>query len=157
MEKKECSTCGEEKHLDDFYNRKDSKDGKFQECKECHKKRHKSWLKSEKGQAYLRRRNRRQYHRRKDDQEFIQRRREKDRLYYEQNRDKKLAAVKEYQARKAAKKKIQEIIDENPVLVSEVLKTCAKIPDLIQEGADLQPILEDLKHIYESEKTDKTE
>lgn len=34
-EKKKCSRCGKTKHLNDFYNRKKSKDGKQAHCKVC--------------------------------------------------------------------------------------------------------------------------
>ena len=35
---KKCTKCHQEKPLDQFYNRKSSKDGHFYNCKACHKK-----------------------------------------------------------------------------------------------------------------------
>ena len=34
---KKCSQCGEEKHVEDFYHLKTSKDGYMSWCKQCHK------------------------------------------------------------------------------------------------------------------------
>lgn len=40
---KKCSVCGEMKSLNDFYNKKDSKDGKSYRCKSCDNKARQNW------------------------------------------------------------------------------------------------------------------
>lgn len=42
MSNKLCSNCGHEKSLDEFRNRRDSRDGKASECKKCAKARDKA-------------------------------------------------------------------------------------------------------------------
>lgn len=149
MSKKKCSSCQEEKPLDDYYNRKSAKDGKFSECKDCHKSRYRAWLQTEKGRAYSRRKNRERYHKKKDDPDFIEQRRAKDRAYYEKNRDRKLQAVKEYQANKKAEDELQSIISSNPAKYLSVLKITQEIVDLLCEGnSELETKLEELKDTY---------
>ena len=40
---KKCRDCGEEKPLDEFYNDKQTKDGKHSYCKPCHSARRRAW------------------------------------------------------------------------------------------------------------------
>ena len=43
MNTKTCTKCGTNKPLNDYYNRKDSKDGKRPECKKCGNAAYKAW------------------------------------------------------------------------------------------------------------------
>jgi hypothetical protein len=150
MEEKKCSTCNKNLDLDMFYNRKDAKDGKFHECKICHKKRHKKWLKTDKGKSYIKRRNQKHYDNKRDDTEFLEKRREKDRKYYAKHRDKKLAAVKRYQAKQTSLKEFEEIGKSNLQNHIEILKISLKIADLLKEGKSIEemlPLFEDITRL----------
>lgn len=43
MKEKKCTRCGQFKPLDQYYNLKKSKDGKYHQCKECKDEAHKEW------------------------------------------------------------------------------------------------------------------
>lgn len=45
---KQCRTCGEAKELDQYHKHKQSKDGLFGECKDCHRVRQKLWARRNK-------------------------------------------------------------------------------------------------------------
>jgi hypothetical protein len=53
MKTKVCKKCGQEKELDEFYNRKDSKDGLSYECKACRSKRQKDFCSNPKNKQAL--------------------------------------------------------------------------------------------------------
>lgn len=46
MSTKTCKSCGQEFPLDNFYNSKSKKDGKFSKCKKCVNERNTKWRKS---------------------------------------------------------------------------------------------------------------
>tara|TARA_S200002703_G_scaffold39288_1_gene34432 strand:+ start:590 stop:1285 length:696 start_codon:yes stop_codon:yes gene_type:complete len=48
MNTKTCTKCGIDKPLNDYHNRKDSKDGKKGQCKECSRNASRAWIKENK-------------------------------------------------------------------------------------------------------------
>ena len=131
MSEKVCTSCKVPKDIADFYKNNRNKDRLFNHCKQCHKLKHKKWLASEKGKNYTRRRNKERYETVKNDQEFIEKRRAKDRKYYEANRDKKIASVRKYQAKEAAKKEISTFMERNSSKALPMLNIINTLVDLL--------------------------
>lgn len=141
MLKKVCTRCKKELSIEEYYNRKtNKKDGKFSECKTCHKERYIKWLNSDKGKAYTKEKNKERYEEQKNDPEFLEKRRAKDRKYYEKNREKKLASVKLYQAKKSHEKKLLALINENPTEMLAILKIASSLVDILDDKSQAKQV-----------------
>jgi len=143
---KECRTCSTKKPLDDYYNRKDAKDGKFSECKDCHNQRRNRWLKTDKGKAYRRRKSKERYDKKKHDEVWLEKRRAKDRAWYANNRDKKLASVKEYQQKKGPpkprKKSLASFVAKNPSAWYNIIFSLFQLLEEIHANSSNEKVLE---------------
>lgn len=89
---KHCTKCGELKHMDEFYKRKESKDGRRSDCKLCMKSKNKDYYAANKEEIVEKSRTYREANKEK----ISKRRKDSSKSYYEANKEKILARSRDH-------------------------------------------------------------